>query len=239
MGYQFATDSFSLTDTDTGNALVLNGLKIHDGAGGPFTFSTAGEAMTIDVLGVDDPAGPMDGKAAVWIHMPFWDQLKTVGVDQIVFCGQGIGRLDIGNITMPESYWVLSGHGGLDMELGMATQIGHLDYTYNDSALAPDHLGLRGIHLAEGFTANPGDDPTDPSTWMPAGKFRIGDIVSGQPVTLDVLGREAGGQGRLLFNFPAQGSMRIENIAFGPNEFGPCAIDGIRIHRLTVQLPGD
>jgi hypothetical protein len=238
LGYRAVTENLRLTDTDTGNALELKDLMIHDGNGNPFTLRTAGEAITIDVLGAGDPANPAQGSATVSIEMPLLEQRKSVTVGRIVFCGQELGRLDIGNISMPQSHWYLSGHGGLDMEFGLKYKVDHLDYMYNEAPV-PGHLDFNGIHLAEDFTANPTDDPADPSTWNPAGTFRIGDMLGGQPATLDVDGQGAGGPGYLSLNLPVQGSIRVENIHFGSSQFGPCAIDGIRVHRLTVQLPAN
>ena len=239
MGCLGAIESLRLTDTDTGNAVELKDLTLHDGAGRPFTLRTAGEAISIDVLGPDDPANPVQDGATLSIRVPILEQMKTVDVGQVVFCGQGIGRLHVGNIAVPESYWYLSGHGGLDLEFGLAAGIDHLTYTYNEAAPTPESLDFRGIHLAGDFTANPADDPADPGTWSPVGEFRIGDLPAGQPATLDIVGPETGDPSYLSFNLPAQGSLRVENIAFGSNSFGPCAIDGIRIHRLTVRLPAD
>jgi hypothetical protein len=236
MGYRCGIENLSLTDTDTGNALELNDLVIHDGSGNPFTLRTAGEAITIDVLGVEDPANPLEGRATVSIRMPLLEQMKSITVGQIVFCDQEMGRLHIGNITMPESHWYLSGHGGLDMEFGLVSRIDHLDYTYNESPV-PGRLNLSGLHMAGDFTANPLDDPADPGTWSPAGTFRIGDMAAGQPATLDIVGDGTGGTAHLSLNLPARGSLRVENTAFGSSQFGPCAIDGIRVHRLTVALP--
>jgi len=237
MGYRCGVENLRLTDTDTGNVLELKDLLIHDGNGNPFTLRTAGEAITIDVLGADDPANPMEGRATVSIRMPLLEQMKTIEVGQIVFCGQEIGRLEIGNISMPESYWHLSGHGGVDMEFGLASKIDRVGYTYNETSA--EHLNFSGFHLAEDFTANLTDDPADPSTWNPEGTFRIGDMSSGRPATLDVVGQGAGGPGHLSLNLPARGSIRVENIDFGSSQFGPCAIDGIRVHRLTVELPAN
>jgi hypothetical protein len=33
-----------------------------------------------------------------------------------------------------------------------------------------------------------------------------------------------------------QGTLRIENIDFGGQSFGPAAIDGLQVHRLSVGL---
>ncbi len=239
MGCLGAMESLRLTDTDTGNAIEFKDVRLHDGAGRPFTLRTAGEAITIDVLGPGDPANPAGEATTLSIQVPALGQMKTIDVGQVVFCGREIGRLHAGNIAMPESYLYLSGHGGLDGEFGLAAGIDHLTYTYNESAPTPGRLDFGGLHLAGDFTANPADDPADPGTWSPVGEFRIGDLSAGRPAGLDIVTPEGGGPSYLSFNLPARGSLRVENIAFGSNSFGPCAIDGIQVHRLTLRLPAD
>lgn len=239
LGYRSTTESLRLTDTDTGNALELQDLVIHDGTGNPCTLRTAGQAITVDVFAADDPADPTRDREIVSIRLPLMEQVKSLTVGRIVFCGRETGSLHIGNIAVPESHLYLSGHGGVDMELGFASTIDRLDYTYNEAAPLPERLSLGGLRLAEDFTANPADDPADPGTWSPAGTFRVGDMASGRPATLDIFGDEAGGRGILSLNLPARGSFRVENVQFGPSSFGPCAIDGIRVHRLSLQLPAN
>jgi len=31
----------------------------------------------------------------------------------------------------------------------------------------------------------------------------------------------------------------VENVDFGGNQFGPCAIDGMTVHHLGIQIPGN
>jgi hypothetical protein len=33
-----------------------------------------------------------------------------------------------------------------------------------------------------------------------------------------------------------QGTLRVEDVNFGGNDFGPIAIDGIQVHRLVVKI---
>jgi len=35
---------------------------------------------------------------------------------------------------------------------------------------------------------------------------------------------------------PIQGSLRVENVNFGGNDFGPIAIDGINAHRMSLSF---
>jgi hypothetical protein len=118
-------------------------------------------------------------------------------------------------------------------------------YTYNTSG-ANDTFELSGIHLVGAFDDMSGFDitdsttwdiPTDPSGWTSSGVFSIGDIDSGNPATLDI-GTDAGGQTVMQLEMPMNGSLRVERLNFGNRDFGPMAIDGLQVHRLTVTIPG-
>jgi len=38
------------------------------------------------------------------------------------------------------------------------------------------------------------------------------------------------------YNLPMEGSPLVENVTFGGNNFGPVAMDGIRVHRLSFEI---
>jgi len=42
---------------------------------------------------------------------------------------------------------------------------------------------------------------------------------------------------KIFLSLPIAGTVRIENVAFGGQDFGPIAIDGIHVHRLNVKIP--
>jgi hypothetical protein len=192
----------------------------------------------MDILTVADPMSPIDGKSLIAIEAPDWRQQVHLSVENVVFAGQELGRLDVGNIGQSSFHWYLSGHGaGVDLEYGARIDIDAFRYTYNTNLEA---FEAGGIHLAESATG----DPADPSTWAFDGRFRIGDVFAGNPATLDIVTQErvenSGEQWvSLQLNLPASGSVRIENVRFGNENLGPVAVDGIRIHRLKLDLfPG-
>jgi hypothetical protein len=109
-----------------------------------------------------------------------------------------------------------------------------------------DTFELSGIHLVGGFDdmadfdvndSTTWDIPTEPSSWTSNGVFSIGDMDAGNPATLDI-GTDAGGLTVMQLQLPMSGSIRMENLQFGGNDFGPTAIDGLQVHRLTLTIPG-
>mgnify|MGYP000891252167 CR=1 FL=1 len=110
-------------------------------------------------------------------------------------------------------------------------------YTYNTT---PAALSLAGIHIA-GAATGAGDDPAVPSTWEFGGVsnvFKIGSIgdVYNTPASMDV-GTDAGIT-TVNWSLPMAGTVRVENVQFGTQSFGPVAIDNIQFHRLNVKIGG-
>ena len=231
-------DRLTYTDTDSGQSLVLNNVTVHDGQGGPFTLSSGNSPLTIDVFTVADPTSPVVGKSLIGIEAPDWHQQLYFSVENLVFAGQELGRLDLGIIDQPSFHWYFSGHGsGVDAEIGTQSNIDAFRYTYNTASEA---FEVGGIHLAESVTG----DPTQPSAWNFDGQFRIGDMLGGNPATMDIVTDEppeTPGEARLSLrlNLPASGTVRVENVSLGNENFGPCALDGIKVHRLQLDIyPG-
>jgi hypothetical protein len=74
--------------------------------------------------------------------------------------------------------------------------------------------------------------------WVFSGNLKIGNIGTGNPAKIDV-GTDAGtGTPTLYLNLPMQGTLGVENVTFGGNNFGPIAIDGINVHHLNVKISG-
>lgn len=229
-------DRLLYTDTDTGRSLELRHLSLSDGEGGPFRFSSGGQPITFDVFTVDDPSSPVAGKSFLMIDAPSWEQDLQLSIEEIIFAGQALGRLDTGEIDIPSFGLLLAPHtAGLDFELSFQGDIEHLEYTYNTVS---ESLKLSGVHFHETING----DPTDPASWTTSGRFRIGNMLGGDPATLNVVTREpVPGEKRvsLDLSLPAKGTIRIENVAFGGENFGPVALDGLQVHRLQLEfLPG-
>jgi hypothetical protein len=232
------TAAFTYVDSDTGNALTLEGLTLSNGAGRPASFSTGGvdvdgdrlvTPLTIDVMTYDDPALSVYGKAVVALKAMDWLQAAHLHAEILRFCGQDLGSLDIGVLQRPSFYWLLGAHdSGIDIEYGARIDIDTLRLTYNTNA---EHCALNGIH----FGAQDSGAPQDPSAWRMEGLFRIGDMAAGRPATLDV-GQDADGWVAIHLNLPMAGAIRVENLAWAGTDFGPLAIDGIQVHRLSVRF---
>lgn len=234
----WSANSLTYTDTDTGQSLVLKNVSVHDGLGGPFTFSSGNSPVTFDVFTVADLTSPINGKSVIGIEAPDWHQQVYFSVGNLIFAGQELGRLDLGGINQNSFHWYLAGHNsGVDAEFGTQSNIDAFRYSYNT---AGDAFEVGGLHLAETATG----DPTQPSTWSFAGQFRIGDMLAGNPATVDIVTSAVPatpGQARvsLRLNLPASGTVRIENLGLGNANFGPCALDGLRVHRLQLDIfPG-
>ncbi|MBW2597008.1 MAG: hypothetical protein JRC93_13785, partial [Deltaproteobacteria bacterium] len=142
------------------------------------------------------------------------------------------GSLYLNDITQTDEVLNIGAHGGIDFDHTSKIDIGSLQYTYST---IPTSLTATDIHLA-GSAAGA---PEDPTAWSFTGPFKVGDISNSNPATIDVGTNETTGKTSLFLNQPMAGCLRVENVNFGGKDFGPCAIDGITIHRLQIQImPG-
>ena len=239
MTFSLSADSIKYTDTDTGSALEFLDLRVHDGSGNPFYFDSNAYPVTFDCFTVDDSASPADGTSLVMVKFPNWTQEVYVSTEHLIFCGQDLGpsaggldALGIGRIDTPYFYWLLAGHGmGASWEHGIEIHIAEVVYTWNNT---PASLSVEDIY----FSKTAAGAPDDPDSWTFDGPFTIGDIMSDNPATMDVATRTDNNKSFILLNLPASGCLRIKDVNFGGTDFGPCAIDGIAVHRLQIQIPG-
>ena len=141
------------------------------------------------------------------------------------------GAIYMGHINQPAfDLYVGANKDGMDIQLGAALAIDQARLTTNT---AGDAFEIAGIRFAESFTG----DETDPSTWAGQGNFIVGDIFAGAPATFDVGstpladGTQAAS---VALSLPMAGSLRMENLSLNGTDFGPVAIDGIRVHALEV-----
>jgi hypothetical protein len=169
VSFDLSIGGVKYTDTDTGNAIEFNNITGHDGAGGPMTFDTGDSPIILDLFTVDDVSSPIDGRTLFSLVNSDWTQNVYYTVDNLVFCNQDLGSLDIGVIDIPNSYLYLDPHGGVGFEVGLELKVDDFSYTYNT---APTSLSLQGIHLAESASGA----PETPGTWAFSGKFRVGNL---------------------------------------------------------------
>jgi hypothetical protein len=238
------------------NKIEFNNIVIDDGAGGYFSFDTpTDKPITIDV-GTDASGKTIAriGGSGLFVSfvpsflssiLPFspfpifgimgvapldfssGSEPRSYRAGSLVFCDQDIGSLYVDGITRRDEILNIGAHGGVDFDYANRLDIDEFRYTYNTT---PASLTVHGIHLAESVTGA----PDDPAAWVFTGAFKVGDISS-DPATIDV-GTDANDKTSMLLNLPMQGCLRIENVNFGGVDFGPCAIDGIKVHRLQVQI---
>jgi hypothetical protein len=237
--------------------------SVTDGMVHPVYFDANDSFISYDIFTVDDPALPIDGKTMLYINNPDWTQYLYYSVGNIVFCDKDLGALEIGNIANPNSYFFLTAHGGPSWEYGFQTEIDTINYVYSGNYTSVsgeesfefnpygeeyiysgprdilteelESLTIDGIHFSE----TSGGTVHLPATWTFDGYYRIGDLfnaTAANPAMFDVITRVDDGTTHIMLNLPMSGNFRIEDVAFGGNDFGPCAIDGIDVHRLQVDM---
>ncbi len=238
IAFYLQADKYSYTDTDTGNRLELGHLILSNGQGGPVTIQAGNvdtnndglmSPLTLDVATISDPQSPVYGKAVAVFQALDWLQEVDLHVEELRFCGQELGRLDIGVIHRPSFYWIAGAHdSGVDFEYGAQISVDALRLTYNSQN---ENLTLSGLHLASQAAGL----PEHPDQWQLDGMFQIGALYEGQPATFDV-GRDEAGLVAMEINLPMRGCLRVEKIQWAGQDFGPMAIDGIQVHRLNVRF---
>lgn len=231
-------DSFSFSDTDHDplSWIELNNFTIDDGNGGYFSLDTPEDAEDFNTIDVGTDGS---GITSVFLNLYLNMEPRTLTVGNFVFCGQELGSLRLENYrTLQSNLATFAGRGngatGIVMDYQTEIIIDSLKFIYNTQ---PSSLSLNNIHLSQYASG----DPADPSTWTFSGRFKLGDRANNNPVSIDV-GTIDRGDGTsytsVFYNVPMTGSMRAENVNFGGNSFGPCAIDGLNVHRLGIQIPG-
>ena len=154
---------------------------------------------------------------------------------------QPLGSLDVDALRAGPSlhrFWAPTTGQGVRFDSRTAVSAEAFTYTYNTT---PAALSFTGIHIAGAATGG-SDDPATPSTWEFGGVsnvFKIGSIgdVYNTPASMDVA-TDAGGITTVNLSLPMSGTVRMENVQFGAQSFGPVAIDNIQFHRLNVKIGG-
>jgi len=235
---RYTASVWKISDTDSTpvNWLELRNITIDDGAGGYFLIQTPSldETMTLDV-GTND-----EGRTLVAFKDYRHVSPRWYSVGDMVFCNQSLGGINLDAFTMGPSLYRLGAHadgtgGGYDFDITTRAYAQAFRYTYNT---VPETLTLSGIHLVNSATGAT-DNPADPTTWEFTGTgnfFRIGNIDNSDPAKFDVVSDSTTGVTSLVLSLPIEGSLRVENVVFGGNSFGPIAIDGIKAHRLTIEI---
>lgn len=226
--YNVGSLRVSDTDSDPADWIELQGFSITNGTDDHFSVKTPWEdPVTIDA------ATDASGRTMVVTRFSTHTEPRYYHADAIVFCDQPIGSLDIDHVIQQPSTLRLGaptdGSQSAYWDLATRIDVDRMTYTYND---AGDAFTLNGVHLA----GTAGGDPTDPSTWTFGGQFTIGDMGHDNPAAFDVGTDPSTGLTVVEMRLPMLGTLRIEEIDFGGQSFGPAAIDGLQFHRLSVGL---
>ncbi len=231
----YYSDGWTYTAPD-GGSLSLNSVVLSNGQGGPFSLNVGAvdangnglmEPLTMDV-------GSVYGNATFSMVAPDWSQSLSLDVGSVSFCGQSLGSLSVGPLDLSSYALYLSppdAGTGIDFELDSRLDIGALNLAYNTTTGAA--FTLSGIHLSQTATGA----PEDPSTWSFSGMFQLGDLSTSNPATFNV-GSDPTSPNTVIVQvqLPAAGNIRINDVKMDNSDFGPVAIDGIDIHRMTLKL---
>jgi hypothetical protein len=244
-------DLFKFSDTQaTPNWIELKNFNINGAGGGAFSFATLGadvdnpavfEPNTIDVA--------TDSNGQTFVSMldtsnmnPRWYSVGDIELkyyDGSAYQEQSLGSINLDALSQGPSVYNLWAHAasGISFNYTTAISASALTYTYNT---APTTLSLTGIHIVGSATGG-SDDPANPATWVFGGTsnfFKIGTIgdVSNTSATVDVATDSTGTS--IFLSLPMAGTIRVADVTFGGQSFGPIAIDGIQIHRLNVKISG-
>ncbi len=235
-------DSYSFSDTDhtPHNWMEFNNFTIDDGEGGYFSMDTpfSYDEWTYNTI---DVATTEEGDSRIFMNLSTWVEPRTITVGNFVFCDQDLGSIQLSNMRKGTSDSLIigsrgGGQCGIDLEYQTELTLDSLEYAFNTQP-SSSSLSLTGIHLA----GNAVGSPEDPTSWMFLGKFKIGDFADNRPMTIDVGTYDDGltASTSVFYNIPMSGTIRVENVDFGGKQLGPCAIDGITVHHLGIQIPGN
>jgi len=229
---------------------IYSDAKVQDGTIVGLASLLALDPNTIDV------ATDANGRTFVQLKdssnmNPRWYSIGDFGLncysaEDSLYHYQSLGSLNLDALQMGPSVYRLWAHAasGISFDYQTAITASALTYTYNTTPLS---LKLSGLHIA-GSAAG---DPTDPTTWTYSGNFKIGTIgdadvydvnnnlifTGNTPATIDIA-TDSSNDTSIYMSLPMSGSIRVGEVNFGGQSFGPIAIDGIQVHRLTVQISG-
>lgn len=250
--------SLWLQDTDTGNAFELNNIVWDNGSGGGFSVSTpAGDPVTFDVgtnaggrtlLFLHDSTQVSPRTFSANLHFleyypgatdvenydpGFYDPVLDIHDHVTDYKVHDLGSIKVSDIMRTENSLLIGAHGGIDFEHGEKIDIGSARYQYNttlgdnpatttivETDFVLNALTFSGVHFS-----GAGD----------SGPFKTGDIAGGNPAQIDI-GTNAAGVTAVILELPMTGNIRVDNVTFGTKDLGPLALEGLNVHRLTIQF---
>ena len=228
-------EHFGYEDTSgNGGSIELAGITYTDGNGGPMRFHSP-QPITFSIF---DSHG---GRPVAGISAPEWEQDVAMDVADLYFCGENLGSLHVHGLE-PTAFAVyaapLDSGTGIGFQFETRADLEDLRWAYNDNG---DALSFQGMQLAWYF-GDDGDDPADPSTWQPEGRFIAGDLdMDGEtgefrPAEFRVAGDD---EGRALVRLDVNhlaGSLRMADVEMGDHNLGPVIVGGMDVHKLRVDF---
>jgi len=223
------TDHFTLLNPDQDKTLYhLKFNNFHSIT----TVSTGLDHISLDV-------GEYNNEVMFFAESPALSISTDFTVDSIIFCNENIGRLGVEDMNLSSFHLYAGPHAdnGIDFEFGEQLSIKSFTYQYNSSTTS-GFLALTGITFANTFL------PTGAN-----GEFLIGNLSESNPAKIDILSDDTAewipgvvnprlGTAFISLDLPMQGSIHIDNVTMGGNNFGNLAIDNINIEKLYIEIPG-
>lgn len=256
-------DEFIYKGSD-GGYIEFKNFRITDGQNGPmqlnFNSDYAGLInMDVGTVEVASPytlqdwissTNPTAGYMGMFgVSALEWDQELAYVIPEFIFSDgtvagtKSLGSVYIGQVDMPSYQYFMAPNeqgSGVNWAYDFELNISDFQFKYEDDLL--NVLNIHNIAMHESFAG----DPADTSTWSGSGQFHIGDMFGdlannehSNPARFDVGVLDAGGglyEGAAGLQLPMTGSVRIENVQFGGNDFGQAAIDGINAYRMEIYM---
>lgn len=242
--------SFSDTQINP-NWIQLYDFNIDNGAGGAFSFATLWDPLANPVVlqpNTIDVATDNSGRTFITMvdtsqMNPRWYSVGNLVLNYYsdadsAYIALSLGSLNLDALSQGPSVYQLWAHApsGISFNYTTAISASALTYTYNTT---PAALSLSGIHIVGSATGG-SDDPANPATWVFGGTsnfFKIGTIgdASNTPATMDVA-TDNSNNTYISLSLPMAGTVRVADVNFGGQDFGPIAIDNIQVHRLNVKI---
>lgn len=246
----------SIFDSDNAGSLALEDVVIGNGNGWGYSFTTA-EPLTIDLIEYDAPyINQLSPDSLIYgeknvvlsINAPAWEQDLYYTANRFSFCGQELGSLKLGSInlrsfnfmlTTPdhESYGYTEGESGIYYRSLFQQTIDTFQFTYNPSPQGS--LSFSGIRFANSFSNDIATNPTVATTDTDAqGSFIIGkaETPNAYEDFAHIHLTRNGTSAIIDTTLPMEGSIRINGVQLGEQAMGPVAIDGIHVHKMSMQL---
>ncbi|MFA6011297.1 MAG: hypothetical protein WC799_15030 [Desulfobacteraceae bacterium] len=179
-------------------------------------------------LSLDVGINPATNQVMLFADSPDLSIVTDLTVDNIDFCGENIGKINVNDFTLSSFHLYAGPHvnqTGIDFETGQRTTIETMTYQYGNTEDLS--LILSGVCLASSFNGT-----------TAIGEFKVGDLSSGKQASININYDISENRSFLALNLPMEGSLHIENITFGGNDLGALTLDGIHAEKLYIELPG-